>query len=81
MNYKIFGPGRSRLFYQSSRHYGSVVKALQGRNEGGKGAQFRGHRVTEGDAESMRGTPKSSNNVTSTSFNAVHLLPKDLFRT
>jgi len=54
---------------------------MQGRNEGEKGAQFRGHRVTEGDAESMRGTPKSSNNVISTSFNAVHLLPKDLFRT
>jgi len=30
-----------------------------------------------GGAESLRGAPKSSSNVTSTFFNAVHLLPKD----
>jgi len=29
-------------------------------------------------AESLRGAPKSPNNVTSTFFNAVRLLPKDL---
>jgi len=31
-----------------------------------------------GGLVSLRGTPKSPNNVTSTSFNTVHLLPKDL---
>jgi len=30
-----------------------------------------------GGAESLRGAPKSSNNVTSTFFNTIHLLPKD----
>jgi len=29
-------------------------------------------------SESLRGAPKSSNNVTSTFFNTVHLLPKDV---
>jgi len=28
--------------------------------------------------ESLRGVPKSPNNVTSTFFNIVHLLPKDI---
>jgi len=44
----------------------------QGRNEwGARGAQLPG-------AESLRGAPKSPNNVTSSFINAVHLLPKDL---
>ena len=46
----------------------------QGRNEGGKGEQFPGRRTTE----SLLGTPKSPNNVISTFFNTLHLLPKDL---
>ena len=37
----------------------------------GKGAQFSGRRMTAGGA-------KSPNNVTSTFFNTVHFLPKDL---
>jgi len=31
-----------------------------------------------GGADSLRGTPKSPNNVTSTFFNTVYLFPKDL---
>jgi len=42
---------------------------MQGRNEG--------ENISPG-AESLRGLPKSSNNVASTFFNTVHLLPKDL---
>jgi len=44
----------------------------QVRNEGGaRGAQFPGFRITAGSL-------KSPNNVASTFFNTVHLLPKDL---
>ena len=49
-----------------------VVANLQGRNEGGKG----GHNSS--GAESLRGAPKNPDNVTSTFFNRVHLLPGDL---
>jgi len=62
-----------------------MVSPYQGRNDGGaRGAQFLGRRVTMGApnhcmaAEWMRGAPKSPKNVTSTFFNTVHLLPKDL---
>ena len=44
----------------------------QGRNEGWKGGN-----ISSG-AESLQGAPKSPNNVTSTFFSTVHLLPKDL---
>jgi len=44
---------------------------MQGRYEGGRGHNYPG-------AESLRGAPKSPNNVISTFFNTVHLLPKDL---
>jgi len=40
-------------------------------NVGSKGAQFPVHRIT-------MGAPKNPSNVTSTFFNTVHLLPKDL---
>jgi len=43
----------------------------QGRNEGARGAQCPGRQITLGGAE-------KSNSVASTSFNTVHLLPKDL---
>jgi len=42
----------------------------QGRNDGGKGAQFPGRRI-------IMGAPKSPNNFTSTFFNTVNFLPKD----
>ena len=43
----------------------------RGVTRGGKGARFPG-------VVSLRGAPKSPNNVTSTSFKTEHLLPKDL---
>jgi len=48
-----------------------VRSCFQGRNEWGKGAQFSGRQITAR-------VPKSPNIVTSTFFNTVHLLPKDL---
>jgi len=45
--------------------------ALQGRNEGGKGAQLPGRRIIAGGAE-------NPNSITSAFFNTLHLLPKDL---
>jgi len=42
---------------------------VQGRNQGGK--NFLG-------SESPRRAPKNANNVASTVFNTVHLLPEDL---
>jgi len=48
----------------------------QGRNEEGKGNNFPGAELLWG-GKSLRGTPKSPNNVTSTFFNTVHLLLKD----
>jgi len=58
--------------------------AAGGVTRGVKGAHFPGRRVTMwrqitvGGAEWLRGAPKSPNDVTSTFFNTVHLLPKDL---
>ena len=43
----------------------------RGVTTGGRGAQFPGRRIP-------MGAPKSPNNVTSTFFNTVHLVPKDL---
>jgi len=56
-----------------SRHRRIALESdEQGHNEGvPREAQFPGLRVT-------MGAPKSSNNVTSTFFNTVHLLPKGL---
>jgi len=51
--------------------------ANQGRTEGARGALFPGRRITMG-APTQGGGAEKSNNVTSTSFNTVHLLPKDL---
>jgi len=34
-----------------TRSYDKVVRHMQGRNEGGKGAQFPGRRITAGGAE------------------------------
>jgi len=50
----------------------------QGRNEGGQGGAIPQAPSHFGGVKSLRGTPTSSNNVTSTLFNAVHLLPKNL---
>ena len=44
----------------------------------GKGAQFLGRQFTRGGAEWLQRAPKKTNNVTSSFFNRVHLLPKDL---
>jgi len=44
---------------------------MRGRNEGDKGAQFPGHRITVAGAE-------KSQQCTSAFFNTVNLLPKDL---
>ena len=49
----------------------SLLPGTQGRNEGGKGG-------TIPRAPNHCGSPKSHNNVTSTFFKTVHLLPKDL---
>jgi len=51
----------------------------QGRSEGGggKGAIHRAP-CYYGEAEWLRWAPKRPNNVTSTFFNTVHLLPKNL---
>jgi len=48
----------------------------QGRNEGVKGGTFWTLNQY-GGAQSRQGAPKSPNSVSSTFFNAVHLLPKD----
>ena len=37
----------------------------------------QGEHISPGD-ESLRGVPKRPNNVTTTFFNVVHFLPKDL---
>ena len=42
-----------------------------------KGAPFPGRRITMG-APNLAGDAENSNNVTSTFFNTVHLLPKNL---
>ena len=50
----------------------------QGRNEGGKVGTIYWAPNHYGGVKSLRGSPKSPNNVTSTSFNTIHLLPKEL---
>jgi len=57
---------------------------IEGVTRGARGAQFPGRRITMG-APNYCGrrrmtarSPKSPNIVTSTFFNTVHLLPKDL---
>jgi len=59
------------------------MPGLQGRNEGcGEGEKIPQAPNYSGSAESLRGTPKFPNNGTSTLFNTVYFLPKDLsFRT
>ena len=51
---------------------------MQWRYEGGKGGAFPRVPFPCGCAESLRRAQKSLNSVTSTFFNAVHFLPKDL---
>jgi len=51
---------------------------VQGRNEWGKGGAIPWVTSHYGDAKWLRDARKSPNNVTSTFFNSVHLLPKDL---
>jgi len=55
-----------------------VTREGQGGHNSPGAEWLRGLRITSGDAESLRGPPKSLNNVTSTFFNKGHLLPKDL---
>jgi len=50
----------------------------QGRNEGGNGGTISRAPNHYGGADSLREAPKSLNNVASTFFKTVHLLPKDL---
>jgi len=60
------------------------VTTTRGVTNGPKEAQFPGRRITEGapnhrgGAEWLRRAPKSPNNVPSTFFSIVHLLPKGL---
>ena len=62
-------------------HYGSISRDV---TKGARGAQFHGRRITLGSLKYCTGrrmiveAPKSHNNVTSTFFNTVYLLPKDL---
>jgi len=51
---------------------GKLFANAQGRNEGGQGGTILW-------APNHCGAPKSPDNVTSTFFNGVHLLPKDRF--
>jgi len=55
----------------------TYVVHTQGRNEGGKGEQFSGRRITMGPPNHC-GVPKSPKNVASTFFNTVNLLQKEL---
>jgi len=50
----------------------------KGHNEGGKRGTVPWGPNHRGGADSPRGAPKKPNNVTSTFFNTVHLLRKDL---
>ena len=52
-----------------------LVAGAQRGEQGGAIPQAPNH---YGGAKRLRGAQKSSNNVTSTFFNIVHLLPKDL---
>jgi len=61
-----------------SQNFLGAVSRRQGRNEGGQEGNITpsaeslwGHQITAG-------APKSPNSVTSTFFNTVHLLPKNL---
>jgi len=54
-----------------------VTRREGGRNSPGD-ASLWGRQITAGGVEWLWGTPKSSKNTTSTFFNTVHLLPKDL---
>jgi len=51
---------------------------MQGRNEVGKREHNSPGSESLWGAKSLRGAPKSTNNVTNTFFDTVHLLPKDL---
>ena len=63
----------------SSLHYQTRgLRSTLGHNEdGARGAQFPGRRITMG-RKSLRGAPKSPSNVTNTFFSRVLLLPKDI---
>jgi len=50
----------------------------QGRNEGGKRGKIPRAPNHCGGAKSLRGVPENPNNITTTFFNTVDLLPKDL---
>jgi len=52
---------------------------MQGRNEGGKTGAIPRAPILYGSAKSLRGAPRSPNNVPHTLFNAVHLLLKNCF--
>ena len=61
-----------------------ISRCVQGRNEGGKGAQFPGCQFTMEALNHCRGAelllaaPKNPNNATSTFFNTVNLPSKEL---
>ena len=57
-----------------------LVRGLrnQGRNEGGEGGTIPHAPNPYRGAKSLRGAPKTPNNVTITFFKTVHLLPKDI---
>ena len=66
----IFSWGHNSRWERNTNLIGADpgVRLPQGRNEGAGGKQFPRRRIT-------MGAPKSPNNVTSTSFNTVNLLP------
>ena len=63
----------------------SGISTGQGRNQGWQGERnspgvesLWGRQITAGGAEWLQEVPKSPNNITSTFFITVHVLPKDL---
>jgi len=74
------------MFYPTNRRspLAATYHTARDVSRGARGALFPGRRITIGapnhcgGAEWLREAPKSPNNVASTFFNTVHLLPKDL---
>jgi len=70
-------PALNQHFGRLSAFASHCPLRFQGRNDGARAAIPRAPNLY-GDAERLRGAPKNLNNVTSTFFSKVLLLPKDL---
>jgi len=57
---------------------GKLFANVQGRNDGGQGEEFSGAESLRRGAGWLRRAPQSTDNVISTFFNTVHLLPNNL---